>query len=260
MISVGRFLASVRSRCKAAWSVRSLGGRRIAFLVGLVLAVSWEAHALFSPVARIRAAGQKPFVVTDFGGGVPVGQTFRMPSDGLDAVGVRFFSDQDTLLSLRCRLLAFDASFPGHWFPVYDWTAMIRLPHGSSRHRFSFGPVVPSINQIYQFQVEEIDARMAKPRHPGKRPSVGVMGSIDDSLPDGNIVVGRAQVPDRDLFFEAHAADSVFAEFRRHALTQLPKPLRTRTAQLILLAIYNCVLAAFAFHMLIREHESPEES
>jgi hypothetical protein len=233
---------------------------RVAFLVGLVLAVSWEAHVLFSPAASIRAAGRKPFVVTDFGRGVPVGQTFVMLSDGLDAVDVQFFSDEETLLSLRCRLLGWVGDSPNHWFPLYDWTAMVRLPRGPSWHRFTFKPVVPSINQSYQFQVEQVDARVASPRDSSRRPSVGVMGSIDDSLKEGNIVLGGAQVIDRDLFFEAHAADSVFAEFRRHARTQLPRPLRSRTAQLTLLGIYNCALAVFAFHLLIGEPKKDEES
>lgn len=232
---------------------------RVAFLVGLVLAVSWEAHALFSPVARIRAAVRRPFVVTDFGRGVPVGQTFSMSSDGLEAVDVRFFSDVETLLAVRCRLLGVGDS-SNHWVPLYDWTEQVRLPRGPSWRRFTFKPVVPSINQIYLFQMEQIDARVATPREPGRRPSVGVMGSIDDSRKDGNLILGDAQVVDRDLFFEAYADDSVFAEFRRHANPPLPKPLRSAVLQLTLLAGYNCVLAVFAFHMLIGERTKDEES
>lgn len=230
-----------------------MGGRRLAFLAGLVLAVSWEAHALFSTAAPIRAVGKKPFVVSDFGRGVPIGQTFRMLSDGLDAADVRFISDEVTLLAVKCRLLEAGGRVPGHWSAVRDWTATIRLPRGSSWHRFTFDPVVPSFNRIYQFQVQQIDARAAPPNNAGERPAVGVVGSIDDSLRDGNIVVGETQMVDRDLFFEARAADSTFAEFRRHAQTQLPKPLRSAAAQLTLLAIYNGCLAVFAFHMLVQE-------
>ena len=238
---------------KAARLIRSWGGVPIIFFVCLVLAVSWEAHALFSPVVRIRAIGQKPFVVTDFGRGVPVAQTFRMLSDGLDAVDVRLFSDEETLLVLRCQLLGWNEHSLDHWFPLYDWRASVRLPRGASWHRFSFTPVVPSFNRIYQFQVEQLDARPARLNGAGEslRPSVGIMGSIDDSLKEGNIILGRTQVTERDLFFEAHAADSAFDEFGRHARTQLPKPLRSAAVQLTLLAIYNSFLAVFAFHMLI---------
>jgi hypothetical protein len=251
MIGSDPTLASLTSRSQGAWLIGSVVASRVAFFVGLVVAVSWEAHTLFSPAIRIRAAGQKPFVVTDFGRGVPVGQTFRMLSDGLDAVDVRFFSDEETLLSVRCRLLGWTDDLPEHWSPLSDRTAMVRLPRGSSWQRFAFSPVVPSINRVYQFQVEQIDARVARPRNPGERPSVGVMGSIDDSLESGNLVVGRTQVTDRDLFFEAHAADSVFAEFRRQANPPLPKLLRSAVLQLTVLAVYNGALAVFVFHMLI---------
>lgn len=237
----------------------TLGGGRVALSVVLGLALSWEAHALFSPAAHVRAAGRRPYVVADFGAGVPVGQTFRMPSDGLDAIDVRFFSDQETLLSLRCRLLGPGDSLPGHWSLVQDWTAMIRLPRGSSWHRFAFAPVVPSSNQVYQFQLERVDARGVIPSGQRERPSVAVMGSIDDSLPDGNLVVGPTQVTNRDLFFEANAADSVFEDFRRHAQTQLPTPLRSVMAQLTLLAAYNGAVAVFAFHMLFRAREDHDE-
>jgi hypothetical protein len=249
---------SVRSQ--AARLAGSLGGRRIAFFVGLALVAYWEARALFVPSPPLRAAGRKPFVITEFGRGVPTGQSFRMKSDGLDAVDLRFFSDKEVFLRLRCRVLGNRPSEP--WFPVRDWTAAIHLPRGSSWHRFRFAPVVPSFNLIYQFQVEQLEVRAADPRDPGERPSVGLMGSLDDSLPrDGNIILGSTQVTDRDLFFEARAADSTFVDFRRRvdSQTPLPKPLRSMVAQLTLLAIYNGCLTVFAFHMLIREPKNDDE-
>ncbi len=67
---------------------------------------------------------------------------------------------------------------------------------------------------IYQFQVQQIEARAPGRNERGPRPSVGVLASLDDSLKDGSLIVGRLQATDRDLFFEAHSDDSAFADLR----------------------------------------------
>jgi hypothetical protein len=223
---------------------------RIAFFLLLVLAVVWEVLHLFGPETRIRVSGEKPFVVTEFASGVPVGQTFRAMSNGLDGVDLQFSADRPTSLRLTCRLLTWGDYTPGNWAPLYEWTETRRLPRGNSRQHFVFRPVVPSVRQIYQFQVQQIEAQpLDAPA--GERATAGPMASLHESPKDGNVILGTVQMIDRHLWYEVHAADSVFDHFRRYINPQLPKWLRRPAVQVTLLAFYNVVLAVFAFHMLV---------
>ena len=46
------------------------------------------------------AVGRDPFIAQELGATTPIGQTFRMPSDGLYAVDLQFSTDRPTSLLL----------------------------------------------------------------------------------------------------------------------------------------------------------------
>jgi hypothetical protein len=233
---------------------------RLVFLALLATVLAAEAAALFLPTLGVRAAGQRPYVIQELAAGVPVGETFRIPGDAVESVDLELSSTGPASIAIACRLLGWadyalsDGS--GRWAAIYDWKMTLTLPGGRSRHHFTFQPISPSTNTVFQFQVQQLDVRSLDPTHPG-RPMVGVMASEDDSFAGGNLIVGKEQMVNRDLFFEAHTA-SAFTQFRLHAGPLLPRPLRSRATQLGLLGLYNWALSLLAFHMIIRAPEQDE--
>ena len=232
--------------------------RRVAFGLLFLVAVAWEINTLFVPGTRVRAAGRMTFDVTDFADGAPVGQTFRMSSDGLQSVDLQFSVDRPTSLLLQCQLLTWNDYAQDHWAIVYKWTTTVELAAGRRSSRFSFTPVAQSMGQVFQFRVQQLEARALQVNAGGARPRVIVIGSLDDALTDGNLVLGRAQLVDRDLLFQAYGADSAIDVFRLRNNLALPKPLRGRMVQIALLATYTLALAVFAYYMLVQLPEIGE--
>ncbi len=242
---------------KVQWS--SLRPRlTFVLVVGAVLA--YEAQTMFSPSSGIRAAGQRPYVIRDFASGEPVGQTFQILDEALESVDVQLLTERPASIDIACRLLVFAPYVPndgsGQWAAIYEWRTTFQLPRGRSWHHFTFKPILPSLQQVYQFQVEQLDVRSLDPKQPG-RPAVGVVASEEDSLKEGNIIIGKQQVIDRDLFFGAHTA-SVFTQFRLRANPSLPRPLRSRGVQVGIVVVYNWARAVLVFHSIIRATEQDE--
>jgi O-antigen ligase len=243
-----RRAARVATRILQSARVRWHDGR-VAVAVILAVGVACEAQALFAATPPLRAAGTKPYIVEDFGAGVPVGQTFRMNSDGLASVRLRFFASQRTAVRFRWRLLTWADSVP--WVPLYEWTTTVELPPGQRWQEFQFPPVTPSDRRVYQFQVQRLESHGAKLDASGTPAVLGLIGSTDDSLRDGNIIDGPIQIVDRDLYFEARADDSAFAILRRNINASLPGRLRSKWVQLMILAFYNAALAVVVYSLVV---------
>jgi hypothetical protein len=249
MPSLPRWLVSwAAHRPREFWS-------RVGFWLLVLAAVSVEAATLFMPRSPLRTAGQRPFIIREFAAGVPIGETFRARSDGLESVDLRLWAERPTSLVLTCRLLTWAGLAPpgSNWVPLYQFTMTRRLPAGESWQHFPFRPVYPSAGQIYQFQVQYVESQALEGTTPGS-PAVGVMGSEDDSFKEGNLIAGPVQIVDRDLLFKARGA-SVYTEFRVRISPLLPKPLRNRGLQLALLGLYNWALATFSFYMIVQAPE-----
>lgn len=216
----------------------------------LAATLAWEVHALFFPVATTRAGGTQRYEIEEFAAGVPVGQTFRAVTDGLDTAIVTFTADRPASLVVRYRVMGWaPAKLDDHWAPVIESTEDVRLSPGTNRHPFHFKAIVDSARQVYQFQVQQVEVR-ALDGNPEGLPTIGVLASTDNALDDGNVIVGKDQIIDRDLLFEAKGADSRFDDFRMRINPQLPRALRHPAAHwalcLIVLGLYNWALAVFA--------------
>ena len=227
---------------------------RSAFALALCAALAWQAWVLFVPVASIRASGKNRYEIKEFAAGAPVGQTFRARTDGLHSATVWFSSDQAGTVQVTYRLMGWSATkVPDHWAPVIEGREIVRLSPGSNAHTFSFKAIADSARQVYQFQIQQ-EAAPPSDGAASASPAVGVMASTDDALDEGNLIVGTAQIVDRDLVFDAAGADSRFDDFRMRISPQLPRNLRSPavqwTAGLVWLAVYNWALAAFAMHLL----------
>lgn len=228
-------------------------GPRLAFVVVCLVAVALEARFLLTKSVRVRAAGRETYVVSHFSEGLPVGQTFRALSDGLQRVEIEFWADRPATIQITCRVLGWSDFALDHWAALYDWRATVSLPQGTSWQRFDFKPILESNAGIYQFQVQQIAVEGGG----GSRPIVGPMASRDNSFKDGNLIIGRTQVAGEGLLFAAHGADTLFAWWQLHGGSQLPKELRSTTVQVALLAVYHLLLASFAYYLVI---VAPEES
>ncbi|MBI3491985.1 MAG: hypothetical protein HY047_09420 [Acidobacteria bacterium] len=229
----------------------------LAFVATITAAVGVEAFVLFTPTSEVRADGQRLYVAP-LASGEPVGQTFRLPMDGLESVDLQFSSSAPAAIGLVCRLLGWadlrlsDGS--GRWAVIYEWKTTLKLSRGRSGHRFTFKPIDPSSNLVYQFQVQQLNVRSLDSG--AGVPAVGLMASEDDAWKGGNLIFGREQIVDRDLFFQARTA-SEFAMAHLRAGPNLPLKLRPVGLQLALLALLNVALAAFAYELII---SGPERS
>jgi hypothetical protein len=226
------------------------------FALAVAAALAWQIYALFFPLVTVRAEGKQTYEIKEFAAGADVGQTFRAPTDGLNAATVEFSTDRAASLVVRYRLMGWaPAKLDDHWATIMEATETLSLSPGSNRHRFRFKTIADSYHQVYQFQVRQIEARAADGSP--SAPTIGVMASTDDALEDGNLILDKAQLIDRDLLFEAKGADSRFEDFQLHANPQLPRTLRQPVVQwtlcLIFLATYNWALAIYSYQLLVRQ-------
>ena len=229
--------------------------RRVRAIFALIVCavLVWEVRVLFWPVVTVRAAGAERYDIMEFSAGAPVGQTFRALTDGLDTAIVEFSADRPAALVVQYRLMGWaPAKMDDHWAAVIEGTETVSLSAGRNRHAFRFKGIADSNRQVYQFQVQQVEARAADGS--GAPVTIAVVGSTDGTLDDGNLIVARDQIVDRDLVFQARGADSRFDDFRMRVTPQLPRALRPAavqwTAALLLLALYNWAVAVFAYHLL----------
>jgi hypothetical protein len=230
--------------------------RRVLFLLTLAAAIVAKSWALFLPSSNLGVAGPRPYVIESFREGEPVGQSFRILDDGLESVDIALSSTEPAVVDLRWRLFGTSAKALRNWAVIYSAERRLRVPRGRSWHHFTFIPIFPSEKKIYQFQVEPqgirpVDARSAR------APVVGVVASAEDSLTDGNVLLGTAQDIHHDLFIKARTA-TPFTRFRMFANMLLPRPLRNLGVQLALLAMGTWLLAVFAFEMTVRGPEQAD--
>src|SRR5579871_4335879 len=101
---------------------------RLAFVVIVLAAVTYEGVSLFTPMSTLRAIGTRPYVLNDLSTGVPVGQTMRSPDDGFAAVDVEFVSDRPIDLDLTWRVLGWAPNkLDDHWVVIYEFPATIHV-------------------------------------------------------------------------------------------------------------------------------------
>ena len=220
----------------------------------VVVAVAAQAYALFVPLMTVRAAGKQIYEIKEFANGAVVGQTLRAPTDGLHSATVEFSSDRPATLVVRWRLMGWaSAKMDDPWAAIMESTETLPLKQGTNRQTFRFKPIADSYHQVYQFQVQQVEARPAEGQA-SAAPGVSVMASTDDALEEGNLILDKAQIIDRDLLFEARGADSRFEDLQLHVNPLLPRGLRPPAVQwalcLLLLAGYNWALAVLAWHVL----------
>ncbi|MCC7418404.1 MAG: hypothetical protein IT176_14805 [Acidobacteria bacterium] len=233
---------------------------RVRLALALAGLIAWQIHALFRPFATIRAEGAGTAGIEAFAAGVPVGQTFRAATDGLHSAVVEFSTDRPAAIVVAYRVMGWaPAKLDDHWAAVIESTETVELPSGRTRHAFHFSAIPESSRQVYQFQIQQLASRSVDG---GAAPEVAVVWS-EDSLEEGNVIVGKDQIVDRDLIFAAHGADTRFDDFRMRTSSRLPRALRTAAAQwsiaLLLFAIGNWAFAVFAYE-LIRSAEGREDA
>jgi hypothetical protein len=222
---------------------------RVCFVLLCVVVGVRQVVLLFAPSPRIEAHGRKEILFDRFADGTPVGQTFRMLSDGLNDVDLQFATDRPASVAIRYQLMTWN-EFAGGWRILYQKLATHGLPAGRTWLRFEFPPVVPSDRKVFLFQVEQIDVHPLDEAAAAGPLQVRLVGFEDEALKEGNAIVGQRQVVDRDLAFSAGSSDSAFAHYARGINRYLPHRLQKPGVQLLILAGYSVLLAAFAYQMV----------
>jgi O-antigen ligase len=227
--------------------------RNLAAIGAVCLLFACELYGLFgSDTAALRAAGRKPMEIREFGGGVPIDQTFAMTVDGLRSIRVQVSSDRRISVRVGGELFQRTGG-PGGPF---EWrsASTITVNQGAGRtwHTFNFPPVAGSANGAFKFRLQLLGPI------PTDHPEVGLMASFDDAVPAGTLAIGGREQWG-DLGFEASGdRKTVYDAFRRHTDASLPAPLRALPIQLGLLFAYNCALVMFACRVSSTGIDPPE--
>ncbi len=227
--------------------------RNLVAIAAVCLLFACELYGLFgSDTAAVHAAGRKPMEIREFGGGVPIDQTFIMTADGLRSIRVQVSSDRRISVRVGGELFQRTGGPGGPFEWLAASTISVKQGAGRTWHTFNFRPVAGSANGAFKFRLQLLGPI------PTDHPEVGLMASFDDAVPEGTLTIGGREQWG-DLGFEAGGdRETVYDAFRRHTDSSLPAPLRAMPIQLGLLFAYNCALVMFACRVSSAGIDPPE--
>ena len=147
------------------------GGRRRRNLVAIAavcLLFACELYGLFGiDTAAVYAAGRKQMEIREFGGGVPIDQTFIMTADGLRSIRVQVSSDRRISVRVGCELFQRMGGPGGSFEWLSASTIAVKQGAGRTWHTLQ----LPAGRRLRQrrVQVSTPTARTDSHRSPGGR-------------------------------------------------------------------------------------------
>lgn len=203
-----------------------------------------------SDVHDINAVGQKPALITEFGAGVPVAQSFTMLRDGLHSITVSISSDQPAVIGFELALVrkGLIADWPDE--PIVKRLVQMSLPAGITSQTIDFPPVSRSKDRTFvaTFTASDVMRRGSS----ASDAKVALTAWSDDAFRGGALKVGTE---DRwgDLAFSAQVDPPTRLQRFTDALNAAIGPaLRVGRASMLVLAALYAVLLAFVCVLGIR--------
>jgi hypothetical protein len=197
-------------------------------------------------VRDINAVGEKPMLVTEFGAGVPVSQSFTLQRDGLHSITVEISSDQAAVIGFEFALIrrGVIADWPDE--PIMKRLVQMSVPAGITPQSIDFPPVSRSKDRTFvaTFTMSDVMRRGST----ASDPRVALTAWADDALRGGALKVGTA---DRwgDLAFSAQADPPTRLQRLTAALNLALAPTLHlgRTTLIVLAAAYGMLLAMVCY-------------
>ena len=197
-------------------------------------------------VQDINAVGKKPTLVTEFGAGRPVSQSFTVHRDGLHSIAVSISSDQAAVIGFEFSLIRKGAVADWPDEPITKRLVQMSAPAGITRQTIDFPPVSRSKDRTFvaTFTMSDVMRRGST----AADPRVALTAWADDAFRGGALKVGNE---DRwgDLAFSAQADPPTRVQRLLDALNlALPSSLRLGRASLVVLtAVYGLLLALVCY-------------
>jgi len=203
---------------------------------------------------HVAALGPHRVVLSEFGAGTAISQTFTMPSDGFRALRLLLSAPDRTDVAFAWSIS--EERNPNAFDLVAHGRATPRVT-GNTWETIAFAPIVRSATKTYRLDVQRVDVPPGADGSGRSRAAVGLAAALDH-VPHEWLKVG-----DRDrwgeLVFETEAAgDTILGRFMLLTVPSLPAPLRHPVTLWGLFGLYNLTLAAFviAYWPDFRRHES----
>lgn len=191
---------------------------------------------------------------------MPVAQTFRMQSDGLEEIRIRLWAPESS-----------DVTFD--WLLSEEREGERALPLRGHRERIEgltgerwasihFPTIVPSATRSYRLDVQLVDDRSTSrgsDSRDGDR-EIALVASLDDSMRAGFLIVG-GQERWGDLLFEAGAVgDTILGRFMLLTRPALPAYGQHLAVLFVSFLLYNLLLASFVIYFWPRDRSSALEA
>jgi len=200
----------------------------------------------FRDVHDINALGEKPTLVTEFGAGGPVSQSFTVHRDGLHAMTISISSDQAAVIGFEFALIRKGqlADWPDE--PILKRLVQMSVPAGVTRQTIDFPPVSRSKDRTFvaTFTMSDVMRRGST----ADDPHVALTAWADDAVRGGSLKVGTE---DRwgDLAFSAQVDPPTHLRRLADSLNlALALPLHLgRTSLIGLAAAYGMLLALVCY-------------
>jgi hypothetical protein len=201
-------------------------------------------------VHDIDAIGQRPTLVSEFGAGVPVAQSFLVPGDGLHSMTVSISSDQAAVIVFEFSLIRRGVLSDWPDEPIIKRQIQMSVPAGITRETIDFPPVSRSKDRTFvaTFTLSDVMRRGST----ASDPHVALSAWSDDAFRGGSLKVGAV---DRwgDLAFSAQVDPPTRLQRLITALNRTLAPtLRLGTATVVVLAALYAVLFAIVCYWGLR--------
>jgi hypothetical protein len=142
-------------------------------------------------VHDINAVGERSTLVTEFGAGVPVSQSFTVRRDGLHSISVSISSDQAAVIGFEFALIrkGVVADWPDE--PIMKRLVQMSVPAGITRQTIDFPPVSRSKDRTFvaTFTVSDVMRRGST----ASDPRVALTAWADDAFRGGALKVGTEE-------------------------------------------------------------------
>jgi hypothetical protein len=223
---------------------RSVLTRKFALAAVFVVALGLEVYTLgFHKTSHVEAKGAHQTLVREFGMRVPIGQTFTMRSDGLQAVRVLFWSAARCELTFDWMLSEQQAS--GTLLSIVGHRRQLGDLSGYRWDTLSFPAIPKSAGKTYKLDVRVSDVQAPIGQ---ELPATAIVASLDNSLRPGFLTVGSRERWG-DLEFDTRAAgDTLLGRFLLITRPTLPAALQSIPVLGAIFLMYHLCLAAFLIH------------
>jgi hypothetical protein len=208
---------------------RAIAGWYAVIVVGGTLAL------FLLPVGDSVSSATTPVLLEELGRGIPIKQTFAVPSHGAHAVSIQLWASARANVTLEFQLTLSDTTAGS---ARLTGTRRLRLA-GFEWVRFDFPATERPSNTLGTLVIR---ATAVAGQRSGVGPSLAAVALSDRPIAGRNLWVGDDERSGVLRLVTPSASDTVFGRFKLRTLPALPRPLQSSIAAIGLLIAFSLVL------------------